>query len=263
MSYLERHKGKETEHNFSHEQKPLSHNAFQDNRTSSIVQRKIIGGLSKIDSGNSVIQCHGPGFQNNKYVEADNVHFEKHLAEWQEVLPGVDSVEAVRKIATDLFYSTKQEDWKKKGPTYGVEHNYKGVDVILSWGLGGIVTCYPLQKKKKPQPKQQQTQQQQQPQQQQQYYQQYYQQQQQQYYYQQQQQQYYQQYYQQHQAQQQQQQQPQQQQQQQQQKYKEHQGYYWTQDNNYWYDPKTKAWRNRYEQGKEGKMFDWYEYKYV
>ncbi|MVT10299.1 hypothetical protein [Chitinophaga tropicalis] len=90
----------------------------------------------------NIIQRHGPGFQNTTYVEADNVHLDRHLDVWSRYFPQVNTVDAVRGIARQLFNLTNQEDWINNGGSFAVDHSWGGQTVRLVWGLGGITSCF-------------------------------------------------------------------------------------------------------------------------
>ncbi|HJT75293.1 MAG TPA: hypothetical protein VJ720_14760 [Chitinophaga sp.] len=93
-------------------------------------------------SGRNIVQRHGPGYQNTTYVEADNVHLDRHLDVWERHFPEVKTIEDVRGIARQLFDRTKQGDWKNKGGSYAVDHKWRGQTVRLVWGIGGITSCF-------------------------------------------------------------------------------------------------------------------------
>ncbi len=104
-------------------------------------------GVENHGSAGCIVQRHGPGFQNSKYVEGDGAHLDRHLNDWQKYFDDVQTVDDVRKIAKELFGNTAQEDWNNKGGTYAVDHSYRGQTVRLVWGLGGIVSCFVVEPK--------------------------------------------------------------------------------------------------------------------
>jgi hypothetical protein len=75
----------------------------------------------------------------------DGAHLDRHLADWARVFGDVRSVEDVSTIAKSLFYETRQYEWVNKGGTWAVHKHYRGRRVRLVWGLGGIVSCFPVE----------------------------------------------------------------------------------------------------------------------
>lgn len=116
-----------------------------DNRAVAASQRSIqmmADSCMQLRTG-TVVQRHGPGINNSSYVEGDGAHLDRHLNTWTMYFPEVTTVQHVRDIARELFYQTNQEDWVNNGGgSYGVIHQYHGHQVVLAWGLGGIVSCY-------------------------------------------------------------------------------------------------------------------------
>ena len=108
--------------------------------------------VSRLAAATRALQRHGPGYNTKVYREAANVHFDRHLGDWERLL-GVTTVDEVREIAQTLFDRSAQEDWVNKGGNYSVTHTYKGQKVLLAWGDGGIVSCYPKERDPKLPPK--------------------------------------------------------------------------------------------------------------
>jgi hypothetical protein len=98
--------------------------------------------VARLVASRPMLQRHGPGINNRAYLEARNVHFERHLDDWKRVF-GITTIGEVRKIAKELFAITRQEDWENKGGNYAVFHEYMGGKVALVWGEDGITSCYP------------------------------------------------------------------------------------------------------------------------
>ena len=98
--------------------------------------------VTKLAGRRPVLQRTGPAEKLKTYVEGDGAHLHRHLTDWAQY--GVTSVEEVREIAESLFYQAKPEDWKNKAGTYAVDMMHGEVPVRLVWGLGGIVSCFPI-----------------------------------------------------------------------------------------------------------------------